>query len=317
MKKVVAGVDLGGTNTVFGIVDTEGKVLSEGHLKTTDYPEIKDFVKALGAGVKKLLAGKKDLELVGIGIGAPDANYHRGTIEHAPNLAWKGIVPLGDLVKKELNVQVAVTNDANAAAMGEMVFGGAKGMKDFIILTLGTGLGSGIVVDGKLVYGHTGFAGEVGHLCVVPGGRECGCGRKGCLETYASATGLVKTVSLMISEMRADSPLRDIPPAKLTSKAIAEAAEQGDPIALRAMDYTAEKLGLGIINSIVYTSPEAIFLFGGLANAGELLFRPVRDYLKKHNYILFKNTVKILPSGIPESNGAVLGSAALILNDLN
>lgn len=317
MKKVVAGVDIGGTNTVFGIVDTEGKVLSEGHLKTTDYPEIKDFVKALGAGVKKLLAGKKNLELVGIGIGAPDANYHRGTIEHAPNLAWKGIVPLGELVKKELNVQVAVTNDANAAAMGEMVFGGAKGMKDFIILTLGTGLGSGIVVDGKLVYGHTGFAGEVGHLCVVPGGRECGCGRKGCLETYASATGLVKTVSLMISEMRADSPLRDIPPAKLTSKAIAEAAEQGDPIALRAMDYTAEKLGLGIINSIVYTSPEAIFLFGGLANAGELLFKPVRDYLKKHNYILFKNTVKILPSGIPESNGAVLGSAALILNDLN
>ena len=317
MKKVVAGVDIGGTNTVFGIVDTEGKVLSEGHLKTTDYPEIKDFVKALGAGVKKLLAGKKDLELAGIGIGAPDANYHRGTIEHAPNLAWKGIVPLGELVKKELNVQVAVTNDANAAAMGEMVFGGAKGMKNFIILTLGTGLGSGIVVDGKLVYGHTGFAGEVGHLCVVPGGRECGCGRKGCLETYASATGLVKTVSLMISEMRADSPLRDIPPAKLTSKAIAEAAEEGDPIALKAMDYTAEKLGLGIINSIVYTSPEAIFLFGGLANAGELLFRPVRDYLKKNNYILFKNTVKILPSGIPESNGAVLGSAALILNDLN
>ncbi len=317
MKKVVAGVDIGGTNTVFGIVDTEGKVLSEGHLKTTDYPEAKDFVKALGAGVKKLLAGKKDLEFVGIGIGAPDANYHRGTIEHAPNLAWKGIVPLGDLVKKELNVQVAVTNDANAAAMGEMVFGGAKGMKDFIILTLGTGLGSGIVVDGKLVYGHTGFAGEVGHLCVVPGGRECGCGRKGCLETYASATGLVKTVSLMISEMRADSPLRDIPPAKLTSKTIAEAAAKGDPIALKAMEYTAEKLGLGIINSIVYTSPEAIFLFGGLANAGELLFKPVREYLKKNNYILFKNTVKILPSGIPESNGAVLGSAALILNDLN
>lgn len=317
MKKVVAGVDIGGTNTMFGIVDTEGKVLSEGHLRTTDYPEIKDFVKALAAGVKKLLAGKKDLELVGIGIGAPDANYHRGTIEHAPNLAWKGIVPLGELVKKELNVQVAVTNDANAAAMGEMVFGGAKGMKDFIILTLGTGLGSGIVVDGKLVYGHTGFAGEVGHLCVVPGGRECGCGRKGCLETYASATGLVKTASLMISEMRADSPLRDIPPSKLTSKAIADAASKGDPIAMKAMEYTAEKLGLGIINSIVYTSPEAIFLFGGLANAGELLFKPVKEYLKKNNYILFKNTVKILPSGIPESNGAVLGSAALILNDLN
>jgi len=316
MKKVVAGVDIGGTNTVFGIVDTKGKVLAEGHFKTTDYPDVKEFVKALGAGVKKLLAGKKELELEGIGIGAPDANYHRGTIEHAPNLLWKGIVPLGDLVKKELNVKVAVTNDANAAAMGEMVFGGAKGMKDFIILTLGTGLGSGIVVDGKLVYGHTGFAGEVGHLCVVPGGRECGCGRKGCLETYASATGLVKTASLMISEMRADSPLRDIPPSKLTSKTIADAAAKGDPIAVKSMEYTAEKLGLGIINSIVYTSPEAIFLFGGLANAGELLFKPVREYLKKNNYILFKNTVKILPSGIPESNGAVLGSAALILNEL-
>ena len=300
MKKVVAGVDIGGTNTVFGIVDTEGKVLSEGHFKTTDYPDVKDFVKALGTAVKKLLAGKKDLELAGIGIGAPDANYHRGTIEHAPNLAWKGIVPLGELVKKELNVKVAVTNDANAAAMGEMVFGG-----------------SGIVVDGKLVYGHTGFAGEVGHLCVVPGGRECGCGRKGCLETYASATGLVKSASLMISEMRADSVLRDIPPSKLTSKTIADAAAKGDPIALKAMEYTAEMLGLGIINSIVYTSPEAIFLFGGLANAGELLFKPVREYLKKNNYILFKNTVKILPSGIPESNGAVLGSAALILNEIN
>lgn len=317
MKKVVAGVDIGGTNTVYGLVDTNGKVLAEGHLKTTDYPEINGFVKALGAGVKKLLAGKKDLELAGIGIGAPDANYHRGTIEHAPNLAWKGIVPLGDLVKKELKVPVAVTNDANAAAMGEMVFGGAKKMKDFIILTLGTGLGSGIVVDGKLVYGHTGFAGEVGHLTVVPGGRECGCGRKGCLEAYASASGLVKTASMMISEMRDESPLRDIPPSKLTSKTIAEAAGKGDPVALKAMQYTAEMLGLGIINSIVYTSPEAIFLFGGLAQAGDLIFKPVKEYLKKHNYILFRNTVKILPSGIPESNGAVMGAAALILNELN
>jgi glucokinase len=317
MKNVVAGVDIGGTNTVFGLVDATGKVLAEGHLKTTDYPVATDFVKALAAGVKKLITGKKDIKLTGIGIGAPDANYHRGTIEHAPNLAWKGIVPLGDLVKKELNVPVAVTNDANAAAMGEMVFGGAKKMKDFIILTLGTGLGSGIVVDGKMVYGHTGFAGEVGHVIVVPDGRECGCGRKGCLEAYASATGLVKTVSLMISEMRDESSLRDIPPSKLTSKTIAEAAVKGDPIAVKAMEYTAEKLGFGIVNSIVYTSPEAIFLFGGLAQAGEVLFKPVREYLKKHNYVLFRNTVKILPSGIPESNGAVLGAAALILNELS
>jgi len=317
MKKVVAGVDIGGTNTVFGIVDNEGKVLAEGHLKTTDYPVVTDFVKAFSAALKKLIATKKDIELTGIGIGAPDANFHRGTIEHAPNLAWKGIVPLADMVRKEMKVPVVLTNDANAAAMGEMVFGGAKGMKDFVVLTLGTGLGSGIVVDGKLVYGHTGFAGEVGHMTVVPNGRVCGCGRKGCFEAYASATGLVKTVSLMISEMRDESSLRDLPPAKLTSKAIAEAAAKGDPIAVKAMEYTAEKLGFGIVNTIVFTSPEAIFLFGGLAHAGEMLFKPVMEYLKKNNYVLFKNTVKILPSGISESNGAVLGAAALILNELN
>ena len=317
MKNVVAGVDIGGTNTVFGLVDKSGKVLAESHLKTTDFPEVNNFVKALGSGIRNMMKGQKDVELMGVGIGAPDANFHRGTIEHAPNLAWKGIVPLADLVKKEVKVPVVVTNDANAAAMGEMVFGGAKNMKDFIILTLGTGLGSGIVVDGKMVYGHTGFAGEVGHITVVPGGRECGCGRKGCLEQYASATGLVKTVSMMISEMREESILRDIPPSKLTSKQIAEACAKGDPIAVKAMAYTAEKLGFGIVNSIVYTSPEAIFLFGGLAQAGEMLFKPVRDYLKKNNYVLFRNTVKILPSGIPESNGAVLGAAALILNELS
>jgi len=317
MKNVVTGVDIGGTNTVFGLVDKSGKVLAEGHLTTTDYPVAGDFVKALAAGINKLLAGNKDLVLEGIGIGAPDANFHRGTIEHAPNLAWKGIVPLADLVKKELKVPVVVTNDANAAAMGEMVFGGAKNMKDFVVLTLGTGLGSGIVVDGKMVYGHTGFAGEVGHMTIVPGGRECGCGRKGCFEAYASASGLVMTVSQLISEMRDKSVLRDIPPAKLTSKAIAEAAAKGDPIAIKAMEYTAEKLGYGIVNSIVFTSPEAIFLFGGLAQAGEMLFKPVREYLKKHNYVLFKDTVKILPSGISESNGAVLGAAALILNELS
>ena len=317
MKKVVIGVDIGGTNTVFGLVDKTGKVLAEGHLKTTDYPIVKDFVKALVSGIRKLMSGKKDIELAGVGIGAPDANFHRGTIEHAPNLAWKGTVPLADLIKKEIKVPVVLTNDANAAAMGEMVFGGAKNMKDFIVLTLGTGLGSGIVVDGKIVYGHTGFAGEVGHMTVVPGGRVCGCGRQGCLETYASASGLVKTVSLMISEMREDSILRDIPPSKLTSKQIAEAAAKKDPVAVKAMEYTAEKLGFGIVNSIVFTSPEAIFLFGGLAQAGEIIFAPVRKYLAKNNYVLFKNTVKILPSGISESNGAVLGSAALILNELS
>jgi glucokinase len=316
MKKVVAGVDIGGTNTVFGLVDEKGKVLSEGSFKTTDYPKVENFVKALVTALNKLLAAKKDYKLAGIGIGAPDANYHRGTIEHAPNLAWKGIVPLADLIKSKINVPVVVTNDANAAAMGEMVFGGAKKMKDFIVLTLGTGLGSGIVIDGKMVYGHTGFAGELGHMTVVPNGRECGCGRKGCFETYASATGLVRTVIELLSEMRNDTPLRDIPPSKLTSKKIAELAAKKDPVAVRAMNQTAEILGFGIINSIVFSSPEAIFLFGGLAQAGEMLFKPVRAYLAKNNYVLMKDTVKILPSGISESNGAVLGSAALIWNEI-
>ena len=316
MKKVVAGVDIGGTNTVYGLVDEKGKVLSQGSFKTTDYPKVENFVIALTGAIKKLLAANKEYKLGGIGIGAPDANYHRGTIEHAPNLAWKGIVPLADLIRKKINVPVVVTNDANAAAMGEMIFGGAKKMKDFIVLTLGTGLGSGIVIDGKMVYGHTGFAGELGHMTVVPGGRECGCGRKGCFETYASATGLVKTVIHLMSEMRDESPLRDIPVSKLTSKKIAEAAAKKDPIAVRAMNETAEILGFGIINAIVFSSPEAIFLFGGLAQAGEMLFKPVRAYLEKNNYVLMKNTVKILPSGISESNGAVLGSAALIWNDI-
>ncbi len=214
MKKVVAGVDIGGTNTVYGLVDEKGKVLSQGSFKTTDYPKVENFVTALTAAIKKLLTANKEFKLAGIGIGAPDANYHRGTIEHAPNLAWKGIVPLADLIRKKINVPVVVTNDANAAAMGEMIFGGAKKMKDFIVLTLGTGLGSGIVIDGKMVYGHTGFAGELGHMTVVPNGRECGCGRKGCFETYASATGLVKTVLNLMSEMRDESPLRDIPAVK-------------------------------------------------------------------------------------------------------
>jgi glucokinase len=316
MKKVVAGVDIGGTNTRVGLVDEAGNVLSESDFKTTDYPKIEGFVTALAAAIKKLVAAKKGYELAGIGIGAPDANYHRGTIEHAPNLAWKGIVPLADLVKKQINVPVVVTNDANAAAMGEMIFGGAKKMKDFIVLTLGTGLGSGIVIDGKMVYGHTGFAGELGHMTVVHGGRECGCGRKGCFEAYGSATGLVKTTIELMSQIRDESPLRDIPVAKLTSKKIAEAAAKKDPVAVKAMNYTAEILGFGIINAVVFSSPEAIFLFGGLANAGDMLLNPVKKYIKENNYVLMKDTVKVLISKIPENKGAVMGSAALIWNEL-
>jgi glucokinase len=317
MKEVVAGVDIGGTNTVFGLVDRDGNILAENRICTTSYPEIDDFVSILSNSITRLKEDIKDIKLIGIGVGAPNANYHKGTIELAPNLAWKGIVPFSALLKKKINLPVAITNDANAAAMGEMIFGAAKKVKDFIILTLGTGLGSGIVVNGELVYGHTGFAGELGHTIVVPGGRDCGCGRQGCLETYASATGLVRTVLYMLSEMKEESSLREIAPYNLTSKQIAEAAEKGDVIALEAFDYTAEMLAFGIINSVVFSSPEVVYLFGGLANAGKLIFDPVRKYVDLNIQPVFKGTVKILPSGIPENNAAVLGSAALAWKELS
>jgi glucokinase len=316
MKEVVAGIDIGGTNTIFGLVDKEGNILAENRLKTAEYPEIGNFVTQLTASIKKLIEGNKDLKLSGIGIGAPNANYHKGTIELAPNLAWKGIVPLAEYIKKKIDVPVVVTNDANAAAMGEMIFGGAKNMKDFIVLTLGTGLGSGIVINGEVVYGHTGFAGELGHSIIVPGGRDCGCGRKGCYETYASASGLVRTVLYLLSEMREESSLRNILPSELTAKKISEAAKNNDPIALEAIDYTAEMLALGILNAISFSSPEAIFLFGGLAQAGDILFAPVRDYVDRNVMPIFKGTYRILPSGISESNAAVLGAAALAWNEL-
>lgn len=316
MKEVVAGIDIGGTNTVFGLVDRSGNIVADGCLKTTDYPEIRDFVAALTAGLNKLIAENPGNKLAAIGIGAPNANYHKGTIELAPNLAWKGIVPLSQYVREKIDVPVLMTNDANAAALGEMIFGGAKNMKDFIVLTLGTGLGSGIVINGQVVYGHTGFAGELGHQTVVPGGRACGCGRLGCLETYASATGLVRTVLDMLSLMREDSPLRDIPSSQLTSKKIAEAAAKNDPVAVRAMQFTAEKLGFGIVNNIIFSSPEAIFLFGGLAQAGDMLLVPVREYVDKNVQPIFRGTYSILPSGIPENNAAVMGAAALALNEL-
>jgi len=316
MTEVVAGIDIGGTNSICGIVDKAGKVITESNIQTAEHPDINSFVLSLTATVKEMVAREKNLRLIGIGIGAPNANYYRGTIELAPNLPWKGIIPLTDLIRSRIDVPIVVTNDANAAAMGEMIFGGAKGMKNFIVLTLGTGLGSGIVVNGDMVYGHTGFAGELGHYIVVQGGRVCGCGRQGCLETYASATGLVRTVLSLLSEMKEESPLRDTPPSKMTAKRIAELAMEKDPVALKAIDHTAKMLALGIINAVVFSSPEAVFLFGGLAQAGDLLFTPVRHYVDQTIQPIFRGTVQILPSGVHESNSAVLGSAALIWNDL-
>jgi glucokinase len=316
MKDVVAGIDIGGTNIIFGLVDNSGNVIAEERLKTVEFPDIKDYISAQHRAINNMLDSNSGHRLIGLGVGAPNANYHKGTIELAPNLAWKGIVPLAEYLKEKVNVPVIITNDANAAAMGEMIFGGARGMKDFIVLTLGTGLGSGIVVNGEVVYGHTGFAGELGHTVIVPGGRECGCGRRGCYETYASASGLVRSVLNLLSERREESAFRDLPPSELTSKMIVEEAVKGDRIALEAINYTAEKLALGIINAITFSSPEAVFLFGGLVKAGEMLLEPVRNYVDQNVMPIFRGSVKILPSGISEANAAVLGAAALAWNEL-
>ena len=316
MIKVVAGVDIGGTNTVYGLVERTGNIIAGGNLKTTDYPEIHNFVSALEGAITNLMKDKSGIELAGIGIGAPNANYHRGTIELAPNLAWKGIVPIAKYVREKTKVPVVITNDAKAAAMGELIFGGAKNMKNFIVLTLGTGLGSGIVINGEVLYGHTGFAGELGHTTIVPGGRDCGCGRQGCFETYGSASGLVRTVLNLLSEMKEESILRDIPPSQLSSKKISEAAAKNDPVALEAMDYTAEMIAFGIANAVGFSSPEAVFLFGGLAQAGEVLFAPIREYVNQMVMPIYRGTVQILASGIQESNAAVLGAAALAWNEL-
>lgn len=315
-NEIVAGIDIGGTNTVYGLVDKEGKIISRGIIDTDTTPRADGFVKKLAAEVNKLLAERKDLTLKGVGIGAPNGNYHKGTIELAPNLAWKGIVPFGDMMEKEIKKPVVLTNDATAAAVGEMIFGGAREINNFIILTLGTGLGSGFVVDGQVVYGHTGFAGEYGHVIMIPGGRDCGCGRKGCLETYVSATGIVRSVKIFMEERREDSILRAVNPAVIDSRMVADAAAKGDKLALDAFDYTARILALAIVNAVVVTSPEAIFLFGGLAKAGDLLFKPLEKYIDEYVQPVFRNTFRVLPSAIPETNAAVLGAAALAWKEL-
>jgi glucokinase len=314
--QVTIGIDIGGTNTKIGVVDKEARILGQSKVSTASFAKAEDFVEAVHREIQGLLRNAGKVELRSIGIGAPNGNYYRGTIEHAPNLKWKGIVPLAKLFGKYYDVPVVLTNDANAAALGEMVYGGAKGMKNFIILTLGTGLGSGIVINGELVYGHTGFAGEMGHLTMEPFGRECGCGRQGCLETYVSATGIVKTVLELFAERRDPSPLRKIPADELTSKDIADAAEAGDQIALEAFERTAEMLATAINNAAAFCSPEAIFLFGGLAQSGSLLLDPLKRFVDENIMGYFRKSLKIIPSSLKEADAAILGASGLAWNEI-
>ena len=315
-KKVAIGIDVGGTNTVFGFVDEAGECIYESSILTQADQDADQLFSRLFFKIDNSFKKySDDYELIGIGIGAPNANYYKGTVELPPNLNW-GIVNVLDIVKKYSPLPSAITNDANAAAIGEMIFGAAKGMKDFIVITLGTGLGSGIVVNSELVYGSDGFAGEIGHTIVDPKGRECGCGRKGCLETYASASGIRRTVYELIGMTDMPSELRNISYNQLTAKDIADAANNGDKLALAAFDYTAKILGLKLADSVAYLSPEAIILFGGLALAGDLIFVPTKRYMEEYMLNIFKNKVKLLPSALPGAHAAVLGASALIWNEL-
>ncbi len=313
MKPYVVGIDIGGTNTVFGIVDARGNVIASSSIKTGKHPEVKDYIAELKTALDTLLENNDAVDkIAGIGVGAPNGNYYTGSIEMAPNLPWKGSVPLAELLKEAFGVPVAITNDANAAAIGEMTYGVARGMKDFIMITLGTGVGSGIVVNGQLVYGHDGFAGELGHVTVKPNnGRICGCGRTGCLEAYCSATGVARTAREFL-EIRTDpSRLREIPVEDITSKDVYDAAMLGDKIAKEIFEYTGEIMGRAFCNFVCFSSPEAIVLFGGLARSGDLLMKPIKEAMDRYMLNIFKGKTKLLLSELKEGDAAILGASAL------
>ena len=269
MLELVIGIDIGGTNTKFGFVDREGNIYHENSISTVSNGNVHDFLAVLTKDLKDIIQANPEYEIKGVGVGAPNANYYKGTIEYAPNINWGDIVPFMNEFQKYMDYPFKMTNDANAAAVGEMIFGGAREMKDFVVFTLGTGLGSGIVVNSKLVYGYSGFAGEIGHVTVNPKGRLCGCGRKGCLETYVSATGIKRTVYKMLADFTQPSCLRDVSYNDLTAKMITEAAKEHDFIAIKAFEYTGKILGIKLDDTVIHTSPQAIFLFGGFIHACE------------------------------------------------
>ncbi len=316
-KEVALGIDIGGTNTVLGFVDIDGNCYFKSSIPTLNREPAENFFERLNKKIDSIIGDNSEEFIIkGIGLGAPNANYYRGTVEYPPNLNW-GFVNVIDIIKKNYDVPAAITNDANAAAIGEMKFGAAKDMKDFIIITLGTGVGSGIVCNGQLVYGSDGFAGEIGHTIYDPNGRDCGCGRKGCLETYASAGGIKRTVLDMLDKSGEASVLRNVKIEELTSKIIYDAAVTGDKIALDAFEFTGKVLGTKLADSVAHTSPEAIILFGGLSAAGDLIFEPTKRHLEENLLNIFKNKVKIIPSSLHEGDAAVLGAAALIWNELD
>lgn len=314
---VTLGIDIGGTNTALGFVSAEGVIFHSTSIPTQAEQSADEYFPRLIGKIReqiKLLPDSSSLKAVGIG--APNANYYSGAVELPPNLNW-GTVNVVNTMKQHFDIPVVITNDANAAALGEMIFGVAKGMQNFVMITLGTGLGSGIVVNGKLVYGHDGFAGEVGHTIVDPNGRMCGCGRRGCLETYVSASGIKRTVFELLAQSTEQSSMRSKSFDELTSFDVFQAATNSDPIALEAFDQTAKVLALKLADTVAHLSPEAIVLFGGLAQAGSLILEPIKKYLEQYVLNIFKNKVQVLQSGLSEGSAAILGSAALAWEEIS
>ncbi len=312
-KPYVIGMDMGGTNTVFGIVDARGNVLSKSAVKTGTHQDINLYIEDIYVELNKLIDDAGGISKIkGIGVGAPNGNYYTGNIEFAPNLNWKGVIPFSNLMSEKFGIPTVLTNDANAAAIGEMTYGAARGMKNFIMITLGTGVGSGIVIDGKLVYGHDGFAGELGHTCSVRNnGRQCACGKTGCLETYASANGVARTAREILETRKDDSLLRNIPAESITSKDVHDAALQGDQVALEIFEYTGKILGEALSDFVAFSAPEAIVLFGGLTKSGDYIMKPIVEHMEKNLLAIWKGKVKVLFSDLKEADAAILGASAL------
>lgn len=313
-QQLAVGIDIGGTNTKFGIVDRRGNILCDGRMLTNQHEDVAGFLEELHQHLSGLIAQVGGIENIrGIGVGAPNGNFYTGNIEYAPNLRWKGIIPLAKLLQEKFSLPAILTNDANAAALGELMYGAARSMKDFIVITLGTGVGSGIVANGQLIYGHDGFAGELGHCIVIPGGRyHPGTGARGSLEAYASATGVTNTaLEFLANRPDTKSTLREYPKEEINSKVIYEAAMKGDPLAMEVYEYTGEILGEALANFVMFSSPEAIILFGGLTKAGDLIMKPVREHMEKNLLPIFQNKVKLVFSELQESDAAILGASAL------
>ena len=314
MNDFALGIDIGGTNTVFGIVDHRGDIQYRGAISTKKHLRVEDYIEELYQAVLPAIeqVGGKDA-IRGIGIGAPNGNYYKGTIEYAPNLNWKGIVPLTEMITEKFGLPSALTNDANAAAVGEMMYGAAKGMKDFIMITLGTGVGSGIVANGNLILGHDGFAGELGHTIIIPNGRlHWGTNAKGSLEAYCSATGVGLTAIEMLKNNKQDSLLRNYAKEEIDSRMVYDCAMQGDKIANDVYTFTGDILGKALANFVMFSSPEAIILFGGLCKAGDLLLMPTKKAMEENLLPIFQNKIKLIFSELKEADAAVLGASALV-----